>query len=219
MRVYMDNFYTGVPLFREFAVLGDGGCGTVRANRKFLSSELPPKRLRGTVNRKSGRHLSDYQSYMMGVDLTNQMIGYYMQNHNPAQGISTTHSTHSVTACTRSATSVRQTACVGRPPPAGAECMKSQFIRSAWKTTTSRCRVCEVPGRPKPAGAECVKCLEDHHQQVQKVRGRPPPACAECVKSQFTRGAWKTTTSMCRVCEVPIHKKCLEDHHQQVQSV
>ncbi|KAK3748585.1 hypothetical protein RRG08_011667 [Elysia crispata] len=128
MRVYMDNFYTGVPLLCELATLGIGGCGTVRANRKFLPTELLPKRVRldkhqhqsaqaenmtfcvwqdtkavcvlsnfhdplrtGTINRQSGRQqqhqvevpeaLSKYQSFMMGVDLTDQMIGYYMQNH------------------------------------------------------------------------------------------------------------------------------------------
>ena len=46
MRVYMDNFYTGVPLLRELATLRIGGCGTVRANRKFLPTELLPKRVR-----------------------------------------------------------------------------------------------------------------------------------------------------------------------------
>ncbi|GFR62110.1 PiggyBac transposase Uribo1 [Elysia marginata] len=46
---------------------------------------------RGIVNRRLGRQqqqqvevplaLSDYQKCMMGVDLTDQMVGYYMQNH------------------------------------------------------------------------------------------------------------------------------------------
>ncbi|KAK3797436.1 hypothetical protein RRG08_010713 [Elysia crispata] len=114
MRFHMDNFYTGAPLLQELATLGIGGCGTVRANRKFLPTELLPKRVRldkhqhqsaqagnltvcvlsnfhdpqrtGTVNQRSGQQqlveaLSEYQGYMMGVDLTDQMIGYYMQNH------------------------------------------------------------------------------------------------------------------------------------------
>ena len=45
----------------------------------------------GTVNRRAGHHvqrpvdvpmvLADYQKYMMGVDLCDQMLGYYMQCH------------------------------------------------------------------------------------------------------------------------------------------
>ena len=46
MRIYMDNFYTGVPLLRELATLEISGCGTVCANRKFLPTELLPKRVR-----------------------------------------------------------------------------------------------------------------------------------------------------------------------------
>ena len=125
MRVYMDNFYTGVPLLRDLSALGVEACGTVRSNRNFMPADLLPKKVQlqkhqyairqprqvmslflfgltqklyvscqtfmtqhkpGTVSRRSGLQeqqqivvplaLADYQSHMMGVDLTNNMIGY-----------------------------------------------------------------------------------------------------------------------------------------------
>ena len=38
IRVYMDNFYTGVPVLRDLASLGIAACGTARPNRKHLPS-------------------------------------------------------------------------------------------------------------------------------------------------------------------------------------
>ncbi|GFS20587.1 PiggyBac transposase Uribo1 [Elysia marginata] len=45
LRVYMDNFYTGVPLLRDLTSVGICACGTVRSNSKFLPTELLPKRV------------------------------------------------------------------------------------------------------------------------------------------------------------------------------
>ena len=121
--IYMDNFYTSVPLLRELHSFHMHGCGTVRANRKYLPEALRPKNVRlqkhefkvaqknelvcavwkdtrvvimlsnvhkpeatGTVRRRVDNVrqnvrvplcLSDYQQHMNGVDLCDQMIGYY----------------------------------------------------------------------------------------------------------------------------------------------
>ncbi|KAK3757312.1 hypothetical protein RRG08_066208 [Elysia crispata] len=50
MPVYMDNFYTGVPLLREMAILVIGGCGTVCALTNF--HDLQRTR---TINQRSGQ--------------------------------------------------------------------------------------------------------------------------------------------------------------------
>ena len=119
----MDTFYTSVPLLRELHSFHMHGCGTVRANRKYLPEALRPKNVRlqkhefkvaqknelvcavwkdtrvvimlsnvhkpeatGTVRRRVDNVrqnvrvplcLSDYQQHMNGVDLCDQMIGYY----------------------------------------------------------------------------------------------------------------------------------------------
>ena len=43
IHIYMDNFYTSVPLLEELLANGMYGCGTVRANRKGLPTRLLPK--------------------------------------------------------------------------------------------------------------------------------------------------------------------------------
>ncbi|XP_068221401.1 piggyBac transposable element-derived protein 4-like [Palaemon carinicauda] len=38
--VYMDSFFSGVPLFQKLRSKGTGACGTVRPNRKYLPSQM-----------------------------------------------------------------------------------------------------------------------------------------------------------------------------------
>ena len=46
IRVYMDNFYTSVPLYRELLMHRIYACGTVRSNRKELPTDLLPKAIK-----------------------------------------------------------------------------------------------------------------------------------------------------------------------------
>ena len=46
IRVYMDNFYTGVPVLRDLVSLGIAACGTARPNRKHLPFWLLPKKIK-----------------------------------------------------------------------------------------------------------------------------------------------------------------------------
>ena len=129
LSVYMDNFYTGVPLLEEMKSHGLYACGTVRANRAglpknerltkkasmgkhefrvaqkgdltfciwqdtktvmVLSNHHNPTET-GTVNRRRDganqvqvvvpASLADYEKYMKGVDLLDQMVGYYGFQH------------------------------------------------------------------------------------------------------------------------------------------
>ena len=125
--VYMDNYYTSVPLLQDLRQSGLYGCGTVRANRRGLPTDLLPRNVRlrkhdfkiaqlnditfgiwqdtkavcvlsnchspydvGQVRRRVDGHrqdvnapksLSDYQLFMKGVDLCDQMTGYYLLQH------------------------------------------------------------------------------------------------------------------------------------------
>lgn len=129
LSVYMDNFYTSVPLLVDLNVRGVQACGTVRTNRRglpqtkelskhsgmsrhqyrvaqqdsltlcvwqdtkavlVLSNHHDPMAL-GTVKRKVEDQrqvevevpacLADYQKHMKGVDLLDQMVGYYLIEH------------------------------------------------------------------------------------------------------------------------------------------
>ncbi|KAL2099439.1 hypothetical protein ACEWY4_005919 [Coilia grayii] len=123
LSVFMDNFYSGVPLFEDLKAHGVNACGTIRSNRKgippkpqamvkhqyqvaqkddltfcawqdtkvvmVLSNYHDPS-ARGTVKRKQGgvqtdvtvpACLADYQKHMKGVDLLDQMVGYYQFQH------------------------------------------------------------------------------------------------------------------------------------------
>lgn len=44
--VYMDNYYTSIPLFRELKREGLGACGTIRQNRRGLPDDIRSGRLR-----------------------------------------------------------------------------------------------------------------------------------------------------------------------------
>ena len=128
VRLFMDNFYTGVDLLKNLSMRGINACGTVRTNRKGLPTDMLPKNMKvpkheyrvaqndnltfchwqdtkpvlaisnfhdpedtGLLNRRGGgrqqrqvrvpKMLSDYQDNMKGVDLCDQMLGYYMINH------------------------------------------------------------------------------------------------------------------------------------------
>ena len=128
IRLYMDNYFTGIPLFNDLLAKGIYACGTVRSNRRGLPLEILPKNVRlekhqykvaqfnniacttwqdtkpvmflstfhhpgeiGAVKRRSGRAVqqeiavpkmvSNYQENMKGVDLCDQMVGYYLLNH------------------------------------------------------------------------------------------------------------------------------------------
>ena len=129
LTIYMDNFYTGVPLMVDLKNRGVQACGTVRANRKGLpkSKDLTKQagmnrhqfkvaqqddltfclwqdtkavmvlsnfhdlRAFGSVRRKANGQrqvevcvpacLADYQQHMKGVDLLDQMVGYYQIQH------------------------------------------------------------------------------------------------------------------------------------------
>jgi hypothetical protein len=125
--IYMDNFYTSVPLLIELRAQRVNACGTVRANRKDLPKDLLPKNVAlqkheykvaqlndlsygiwkdtkpvlilsnfhipysvGEVSRtinarkqqvEAPKSLADYQVNMKGVDLCDQMSGYYQLHH------------------------------------------------------------------------------------------------------------------------------------------
>ena len=127
-RLYMDNYFTGIPLFNDLLAKGIYAGGTVQSNRRGLPLELLPKNIHlekhqsnvaqfnniacttwpdtkpvmflstfhhpgqiGSVKRRSGRAVqqeivvlkmvSNYQENMKGVDLCDQMVGYYLLNH------------------------------------------------------------------------------------------------------------------------------------------
>ena len=44
--IYMDNYFTGIPLFEQLLEDGIYACGTIRGNRKFLPALLHPKLLK-----------------------------------------------------------------------------------------------------------------------------------------------------------------------------
>ncbi|KAK3717924.1 hypothetical protein RRG08_009351 [Elysia crispata] len=146
-----------------------------------LSNFLDPQ-LRGTVNRKSGRQrqqqvevpkaLSDYQSYMMGVDLTDRMIGYYVQNHKTRKWWRLFF------------------------------CVSDGYLFDELTFGVTAKRQPPILHQPRPG---------NQHHTVYTRRDSLYKVCHEC-KANGLRG--KTTTSRCRVCEVPIHKNCLEDHQK-----
>lgn len=125
--VFMDNYYTSVPLLEELKAGGVNACGTVRSNRRGLPPTLLPRRVAlarheyklaqfneitfgiwqdtkpvcvlsnfhsplevgHCLRRVDGRRqlvetpiaLADYQKFMKGVDLCDQMTGYYLLQH------------------------------------------------------------------------------------------------------------------------------------------
>ena len=75
--LYMDNFYSSVPLFQELRVMKIGACGTVRSNRKDLPKELKKVKL------KCGERLKIWQS------LNNTMIACTWQDTGRVNMLST----------------------------------------------------------------------------------------------------------------------------------
>ena len=122
--LYVDNFYTSLPLFRNLYRKKTPACGTVRSNRKGFPQSLVTKKLRKgetaslrneevlpvkwrdkrdvyvlstihkntfvTIRRRNGQTrkpkcIQDYNKFMGGVDLNDQMLEPYLSTRRSYQ--------------------------------------------------------------------------------------------------------------------------------------
>ncbi|KAL2087244.1 hypothetical protein ACEWY4_018303 [Coilia grayii] len=80
--IFMDNFYSGVPLFEDLKAHGVNACGTIRLNRKRIPPK--PQAMRDIQEETRGgpdRRHSARVPHMKGVDLLDQLVGYYQFQH------------------------------------------------------------------------------------------------------------------------------------------
>ncbi|GFR84874.1 PiggyBac transposable element-derived protein 4-like [Elysia marginata] len=82
MRVFMDNFYTGVPLLRELAFLGIGACSMVQSNCKLLPPTLLPKRVQLEKHQYRTAQAGDLT---YGIWLDTKPVCVQSNFHDPAQ--------------------------------------------------------------------------------------------------------------------------------------
>lgn len=249
VHVFMDNFYTSMPLLQELLMRGIYACGTVRSNRKGLPVELLPKNIRlekhqykvaqkddltfcswmdtkpvlvlsnyhdpqavGYVNRRSGqavqqrvgvpKMLQDYQDHMKGVDLMDQMLGYYMPNHRSRKWwrrifhylqMASAHNSYII-----------------------AKASNPDITRSEWPTfqdfvedladglinNFSSARAVPLQNEPRPAS----------QHDIRNIYGGKRKLCRECRMLADVGQRVPATPMGCVQCNVPVCKKCVARH-------
>lgn len=158
----------------------------------------------GTVQRRQGGDnqaevsvpacLADYQRYMKGVDLLDQMVGYYLFKHRSKKWWRRLFFFFLTVSCYNAYV-------VGRS--AGA--LKAGF--KDWVEDLAMELVTDVRARSapqhtsRPAGASAVHDVEVMFEK-RKV-------CSVCSQKPGRPGA---TLYGCRQCNVPLHPKCLPQH-------
>jgi hypothetical protein len=257
LRVYMDNFYTGVDVLEK--ILNDFkiyGCGTVRANRRGLPADLKPGTLNlnkhqfrvaqknelsfaiwkdtkpvmvlstvhapeetGTVRRRVDgaradvrvpKCIADYQKYMKGVDLCDQMVGYYMPNHRSKKWWRRIFFYFLCVSVHNSYLLAK------RYLPAAAMAKWPNYLEF-FKAVSDGLIGQGRAGREAPIAPAAVAAAGAPHTLDKHLFGRKRKTCQECSR---TRGAEDkragTCTSGCRECQVPVHEKCFHVHVERM---
>ncbi|KAM4536507.1 piggyBac transposable element-derived protein 4-like isoform 1-T2 [Odontesthes bonariensis] len=252
LSVYMDNFYTSVPLLVDLNVRGVGACGTVRANRRglpknkelskqagmarnqyrvaqqdkltlcvwqdtkavmVLSNHHDPMAL-GTVKRRVEDQrqvevevpacLADYQQHMKGVDLLDQMVGYYTLEHRSLKWWRRLFFYFLSVTCYNSFVAARS---------AGGDAWKYRKVGyKAWLEDLTM-ELCvpvtkrSAPHQLLPTSPSTSTASTGHDlAKINKKR----KTCRECSKDNTKRQG--TTLMGCRQCNIPLHRECFMHH-------
>lgn len=82
--LYVDNYYSSVPLFRSLHAAGTGACGTIRKNRKDFPQQLVRQHL------QRGTSLSYQQEEMMAVKFSDRKDVYMLTTIHPEGTVTVT---------------------------------------------------------------------------------------------------------------------------------
>ena len=241
LSIYMDNFYSGVPLFEELKDHGLDACGTIRSNRKGIPKKLAAMAKHkytvsqkdeltfcawqdtktvlvlsnfhaptatGTVKRRHGGTiqtevtvpacLADYQRHMKGVDLLDQMVGYYQIQHQSKKWWRRLFFYFLMVSCYNSYIIARS---------AGANC--SGF--KDWLEDLAQELVTPVTARSAPQCATAPVAASAQHDCEKIYEKRK--ICRECSQSKNgTEARPGATVYGCRQCNVPLHIECFGKH-------
>jgi hypothetical protein len=260
LRVYMDNFYTGVELLQELERdLKVYACGTVRANRRGLPSELKPTTLNlqkhqfrvakkgmlsfaiwkdtkpvqvlstvhqpedmGTVRRRVDgaradvrvpKCIADYQKYMKGVDLCDQMVGYYMPNHRSKKWW------RRIFFYFLSVTVHNSYLLAKRYLPAEAMAKWPSYLRFFQAVSEGLIGNAQAV-REVPIAPAAVAAVHANHTMVKDAFGQKRKVCVECSLARAEGDPRAGATKCgCQECGIPVHEKCFARHTQRITNL
>ncbi|XP_060777628.1 piggyBac transposable element-derived protein 4-like [Neoarius graeffei] len=253
LSVYMDNFYTSVPLLVYLKARGIQACGTVRANRRglpktkelskqagmarhqyrvaqqdeltlcvwqdtkavmVLSNHHDPMAL-GSVKRKIEAQrqvevkvpacLADYQQHMKGVDLLDQMVGYYQIDHRSSKWWRRLFFYFLSVACYNAFVAARS---------AGGDEWK--YRKSGYKAwledlTMELCVPVTKRSAPHQMLPTSLSGASAGHDLAQISNKRK--TCRDCAKKHTGTNVRPGSTLMgCRQCNIPLHRECFMHH-------
>ncbi|KAK3773982.1 hypothetical protein RRG08_056754 [Elysia crispata] len=169
----------------------------------------------GTVSRRSGLHeqqqivvplaLADYQRHMMGVDLTDQMIGCHMPNHSRSRKWWRSIFTYLTMVSVHNAYAV-------------AKDSNYEFTKKNWPNFKALIEVLAdeltfgVKAHRDPSLNHAPRPGKEHHRLVKRKDGLSK-VCIECKAKGIKQ---KVTVYNCIICDLPIQVKCLQDHQQRM---
>lgn len=237
--IFMDNFFSGVPLFEELKAHGVNACGTIRSNRKGIPPKSQPMEKHqyqvaqkddlafcawqdtkvvmvlsnhhdpsatGTVRRKQGSEfqtdvtvpacLADYQKHMKGVDLLDQMTGYYQFQHRSKKWWRRLFFFFLSVSCYNSYVIARYVEAYKGCYKDWVEDLALELVTPVTARSAPQC-----PSAPVSASAE-----HDYRKLFEKRK-----VCWECslAKSGTRPGA---TVYGCQQCKVALHVECFGKH-------
>ncbi|XP_063757603.1 piggyBac transposable element-derived protein 4-like [Eleginops maclovinus] len=241
LSIYMDNFYSGVPLFEDLSAHGLDACGTIRSNRKGIPTKLAAMARHqytvrqkddltfcawqdtkavlvlsnhhaptatGTVKRRQGGDvqtevtvpacLSDYQRNMKGVDLLDQMVGYYTIKHRSKKWWRRLFFYFLSVSCYNAYIVAKRAGANFSGYKDWQEDLAQELVTPVTARSAPQCATAPVSAS---AQHDCEKIFEK-----RKI-------CRECsLAKNGTDARPGATIYGCRQCNVPLHVECFGKH-------
>ncbi|GFO38733.1 PiggyBac transposable element-derived protein 4-like [Plakobranchus ocellatus] len=168
----------------------------------------------GTVNRRAGRQvqqqvnvpaaLADYQVNMKGIDLCDQMLGYYMPSHRSRKWwrrvfsyllMASAHNAYVVAKDSNAEFAAKHW-------PGFQDFLEDLAEDLVANLTTTRAPPILHVARP---------C---HY--LHTLRCRPDGLYKVCVECKLKGLKGRTSKMMCKICNVPVHQRCLQEHQARM---
>ncbi|CAM4465576.1 unnamed protein product [Leuciscus chuanchicus] len=198
--IFMDNFYSGVPLFEDLKAHGLYACGTVRSNRKGIPPKPPAMdRHQYQVSKKDDLTFCAWRDTKVVLVLSNYHEPMAEGTVRRRQGDIQTEVT--VPACYNSYIAARSAGAYKGGYKEWQEDLAQELVTPVTAKSAPQCAAAPVAAS---AEHDCEKIFDK-----RKI-------CRECSlsKSEARPGA---TVYGCRQCNVPLHIQCFGKHYRSTR--